>query len=367
MLSLHGKPIIEWVIRRVQKAKLLDDIIVAIPQSEDNDILAKYIREIGVDVYRGSEDNVLHRFYESVQNKQATHIVRVCADNPLIDGKEIDNLIEFYKNNPCDYAYNHIPKDNLYPDGLGAEMISFELLKELNSIVQAQHHKEHCLSYITDNPEKYTIQTFNPADEVLHHPELRFDVDTFDDYYKLCMKDFDIDISSKELINLFTVGEEYISDVKKYNQWNDLKQALNVSHKTIGFNEQDILFISIGQNIGFETYGKGKQFLRPVIVLKKLGKYSFVGIPLSSKIKEGYFYFNINFKKRDNIALLNQIRTFDVKRIQYKIGYLSKQQFEELKAEINLKITPLRRGGAHEGENQPNFNIQDDKSQGAIK
>ena len=203
MLSLHGTPIIEWVINRTKKSNLLDDIIVAIPISEDNDILEKYIKELGVKVFRGSENNVLNRFYESVKDKNATHIIRICADNPLIDGIEIDNLINFYQNNSCDYAYNHIPKDNLYPDGLGAEMISFDLLKDLHASVTTQHHKEHCLSYIIDNKDKFTIKTFNPKDKSLHYPELKFDVDTFDDYHKLCMKDFDINISSQNLIELF--------------------------------------------------------------------------------------------------------------------------------------------------------------------
>jgi len=203
MLSLHGKPLIEWVIRRVKKSKLLDDIIVAIPKSKDNDILEKYIQELGIKVFRGSEDNVLNRFYESVKNENVTHIVRVCADNPLIDGNEIDNLISFYKNNFCDYAYNHIPKGNKYPDGLGAEIISYEMLKNLNNIVEQQEHKEHCLSYIIDNKDKYIIKTFDPLDSDIHHPKLKFDVDTFDDYYNLCMKEFDIDISSRDLVKLF--------------------------------------------------------------------------------------------------------------------------------------------------------------------
>lgn len=206
MLSLHGKPIIEWVIKRVQKSKKLDDIVVAIPISQENDILENYIKKLGVKVYRGSESNVLNRFYEAVKNENATHIVRICADNPLIDGKEIDNLIKFYQKNSCDYAYNHIPKDNLYPDGLGAEIISFELLKFLNENVVLQNHKEHCLSYIWDNKEKFTIKTFDPPNKKLHRADVKLDVDTFDDYYKLAMKNFDINTSSEELIKLF--GEE---------------------------------------------------------------------------------------------------------------------------------------------------------------
>lgn len=206
MLSLHGKPIIEWVIKRVQKSKKLDDIVVAIPISQENDILENYIKKLGVKVFRGSESNVLNRFYEAVKNENATHIVRICADNPLIDGNEIDNLIKFYIKNSCDYAYNHIPKDNLYPDGLGAEIISFELLKFLNENVVLQNHKEHCLSYIWDNKEKFTIKTFDPPNKKLHRADVKLDVDTFDDYYKLAMKNFDINTSSEELIKLF--GEE---------------------------------------------------------------------------------------------------------------------------------------------------------------
>ncbi len=206
MLSLHGKPLIEWVIKRVQKSKKLDDIVVAIPISQENDILENYIKKLGVKVYRGSESNVLNRFYEAVKNENVTHIVRICADNPLIDGNEIDNLIKFYIKNSCDYAYNHIPKDNLYPDGLGAEIISFELLKFLNENVVLQNHKEHCLSYIWDNKEKFTIKTFDPPNKKLHRADVKLDVDTFDDYYKLAMKNFDINTSSEELIKLF--GEE---------------------------------------------------------------------------------------------------------------------------------------------------------------
>jgi len=202
MLSLHGKPIIEWVVRRVQKSKLLDDIVVAIPSNEDNDLLAKYLKELNVKLFRGSEENVLERFYKSVENMECEQIVRVCADNPLIDGSEIDNLIKFYNENRCDYAYNHIPKDNMYPDGLGAEIVSFKTLKYLYEVVTQPEHKEHCLSYVTDNRDKFVIKTFDPLDKELRHPEMRFDVDRFEDYKKLCMMDININISSKELIKL---------------------------------------------------------------------------------------------------------------------------------------------------------------------
>jgi spore coat polysaccharide biosynthesis protein SpsF len=202
LLSLHGKPIIEWVVKRVQKSKLLDAIVVAIPNTKKDEILENYLKDLGVEVFKGSEENVLNRFYASVKDKQPKNIVRICADNPLICPKEIDNLISFYKNNNCDYAYNHIPKNNLYPDGLGAEMISFELLEWLEKNVTDTKHREHCLSYITDNSDKFVIKTFNPSQE-LQYPNIKLDIDTFEDFAKLSQKKFDIDTEATELIKLF--------------------------------------------------------------------------------------------------------------------------------------------------------------------
>ncbi|MGG7048333.1 MULTISPECIES: cytidylyltransferase domain-containing protein [unclassified Campylobacter] len=202
MLCLHSYPIIEWVVSRVLKSGL-DDAVVAIPNTKDNDVLEKFLKKFDIRVFRGEQDNVLKRFYDAVRFLDPTHIVRICADNPLIDPVEIDNLLDFYAKNSCDYAYNHIPKNNLYPDGLGAEILSFDLFSWIYESVIFQKHKEHCLSYIWDNCDKIEIKTFDPKEDFLKRPDLKFDIDTFDDYYKLSMRDFDIDISSKEIIKIF--------------------------------------------------------------------------------------------------------------------------------------------------------------------
>jgi len=77
------------------------------------------------------------------------------------------------------------------------------MLRHLYNVVETQHHKEHCLSYIVENEDKFDIRTFDPIDKELHHPNMRFDIDTFDDYQKLCMKELDINITSKQIITLF--------------------------------------------------------------------------------------------------------------------------------------------------------------------
>ena len=130
----------------------------------------------------------------------------------------------------------------------------------------------------------------------------------------------------------------------KFDNWNTLKKKLHRNSEPIQFNERDILFISIGQNVGFEQYGKGDDFLRPVVVIKKFNKHLFLGIPLSSQIKTGYFFHTIRFKNRTNSALLLQSKTFDSKRIKYRFSRLGKKEFNELLKSYFEAITPFPEG-----------------------
>ena len=135
-------------------------------------------------------------------------------------------------------------------------------------------------------------------------------------------------------------------DNNLYKEWNRLKERLN-NKQAIFFNERDILFISMGQNIGFEQYGKGEEFLRPVVVLKKFNKHLFLGVPLSSKVKNGFYFHTIHFKGRENSALLLQSKTFDSKRIQYKLARLSEKEFEVLVEKFCEVVTPtLKKKGS---------------------
>jgi mRNA interferase MazF len=95
---------------------------------------------------------------------------------------------------------------------------------------------------------------------------------------------------------------------KKFDKWNDLKQKLHYSKKEIIFKNRDIFWASIGINIGFEQDGKGKIFSRPVLVVKKFNNNIFFGIPLSSQIKKGSFFFNFLLNDKPSNALLVQGR-----------------------------------------------------------
>lgn len=118
----------------------------------------------------------------------------------------------------------------------------------------------------------------------------------------------------------------------KYDEWNILKKKIAKSnHQPPYFKEGDIWWVSIGYNIGNEVYGKGKDFLRPVLILKKFNKYQFLGIPLSSQIKNNPYYAIIKIKNRRNSALLFQIKTFSSLRLQHKLTDLNTRDFLKVK------------------------------------
>ena len=122
----------------------------------------------------------------------------------------------------------------------------------------------------------------------------------------------------------------------KFDQWCEVKKELNKKKERLKFKSRDIFFMSIGQNIGYEQHGKGSEFLRPVLVLKKLSKETFLGIPLTSKIKEGSYYFTFKHKGKISTAMFHQIRVFDIKRVKFFYGRIGTDVFVHLKRKFSL-------------------------------
>lgn len=184
LLPINNVPIIDWIYRRLSLCSYLDEIIFAIPDTTKDDVLYDHLFLQGTKVYRGSENDVLTRFYEASKQSNSSCIIRICADNPFIDPESIDNLVKFFSDSELDYAYNHIPKGNLFPDGIGAEIITTKALKEINNQAKYKAEREHIFNYIWANPRLFSIGTFDPKKESLQRPDLRLDIDTKDDYEK---------------------------------------------------------------------------------------------------------------------------------------------------------------------------------------
>lgn len=111
--------------------------------------------------------------------------------------------------------------------------------------------------------------------------------------------------------------------------WRTTVLLQNVRPKTL-YKEGEIWWCSIGMNVGVEIYGKGEKFTRPVLVYKKFSADSFLGIPLTTQQKYGSWYIPVRHGDKKRMAVLNQIRVLDARRLTQKIGTLSANGFQEV-------------------------------------
>ncbi len=122
--------------------------------------------------------------------------------------------------------------------------------------------------------------------------------------------------------------------MKDFINWHKIKNNIEGKRQRLNFQIRDILFCSIGENVGFEQDGRGQEFLRPVVIIKKFNKEVFWGVPLTHTEKKGKYYFSFNLNNEVSVAILSQLKLFDAKRIKYKIGMINEKDFDILKEKI---------------------------------
>ncbi len=155
----------------------------------------------------------------------------------------------------------------------------------------------------------------------------------------------------------------------KFDNWNKLKQKLQ-NKEIISFKQGEIYFMSVGQNIGYEIYGKKELYLRPVLVYRKLSKQTFVGIPLSSKEKDGTYFFTFRYTNKTlSTALLNQIRVFDIKRHAYYDGRIKLSDLKQIEIKLLdlLKVTSQKGKFGHSSKKLPKDNGSISKDNNNVK
>ena len=182
MLELCGKPLLEHIFDRMKLSKKNDKLILATTDQARDDVLEDLAAKNDIDCFRGSEDDVLDRYVQAMKKYAPEHVVRICADNPLIDPVEVDKIIEHHIKTDADYSFNHIPSmDNEYPDGVGADVFKAKVLETVHQITKIPRHREHIDEYIWDNFDKFKVETLK-ADKSIARPDIKLDVDTQEDF-----------------------------------------------------------------------------------------------------------------------------------------------------------------------------------------
>ena len=147
MKPIQGIPMIELLLKRLSKASLVNEIVVATSLEPVNQVLVDHVKNIGFNVFQGSENDVLDRFYKAATIYKADIVIRITADCPLIDPSLVDELItEFLKRGDLDYISNAMSPS--YPDGLDTEVFTFEALKSASENAILLPEREHVTPYI---------------------------------------------------------------------------------------------------------------------------------------------------------------------------------------------------------------------------
>jgi len=171
-----GKPMLEHQIERVKGCETIDRVVVVTSTSPDDQDIVKLCKSCQVDVFCGSLENVLDRFYQAARTFGPEHIVRLTGDCPLIDPSVVDRMVRLYFEQGGDYGTNCVPPT--YPDGLDAEIFSFKNLELARNEAMLPSHFEHISVFFEDRPERFKIVN-------LAHPKdlssLRWTVDEPED------------------------------------------------------------------------------------------------------------------------------------------------------------------------------------------
>lgn len=159
-----------------------DAVLVIATSSEPSDLpVQQFCESIGVNCFRGSEVNVLERYYLCALKYGFRQVVRMTGDNPFPDIEELDRLIALYEASGADCCHSF----KSLPVGVGAEIFSFKALERSFKEGKSQHHLEHVDEYILEHPELFKTCELE-VDKPKCRPDIRLTVDTEEDYNKAC-------------------------------------------------------------------------------------------------------------------------------------------------------------------------------------
>ena len=178
---IAGKALLDHVLGRLSLLEHSVKVVVATSDLLQDAAIAQHCLDKNVDVFHGSESDVLDRYYQCAQHYSFSHVIRLTADNPFTDIEELQRLIEQHLAESNDYTHSF----GCMPLGVGAEVFTFAALEKSAREGHAPNHREHVNEYIQENPNIFRIGLLEVS-AAKKHPNLRLTVDTQEDYLRAC-------------------------------------------------------------------------------------------------------------------------------------------------------------------------------------
>lgn len=214
LMPIEGRPLLSYVVHRAGLCPLIDQVVVATSDQSADDPVAAYCDHEGIACFRGSLEDVLHRYAGAVKKYDADAVVRITGDCPLIDPDIIGHVIEKFRGGEYDYVSNVLTRT--YPRGLDTEILRRETIERLDGNAGLlPDDREHVVLFIRNHPEDFRLGSVSSA---ANHSDLRWTVDT------------PADLELIRAIYAYFKGDERISwtkvldAYKKHPEWREINR-----------------------------------------------------------------------------------------------------------------------------------------------
>lgn len=211
LADVDGISLLELHLRRIQKSKLVDAVVVAIADEDGAEKLEEISKSLGVLSYRGSVNDVLDRFYNSVKDLKPDIVIRLTSDCPLIDPVLIDQVITHQRMTDADYCSNVHPPT--FPDGLDVEVVKWAGLEAAFREATAHRDREHVMPFIWSRPERFKLSNFHSTTDF---SSLRMTVDY--------PEDLEVIRALVKTIGKYESYDKYIDLLSKENSLRELNE-----------------------------------------------------------------------------------------------------------------------------------------------
>jgi len=188
LMDLAGRPLVGRVLERVKRCKSMDEIVLATPDSVSDDALAELAGIYGVSLFRGSENDLVDRYYQAARKHNARYVCRLPADNPVPEPEEMDRMVAAHIESGLEFSSNLLQVfGNGYPDGIGVEVYNFDTLEkvweECDDLEKREHVQLNYFDYTSQQSvdSRFRIGTVQ-CPKNFRRPELILDVNTQEQY-----------------------------------------------------------------------------------------------------------------------------------------------------------------------------------------
>ena len=199
---------LDFVVNQLSFSALLDKIVIATTNLEQDNIIETNAKTLGIDCFRGSSDDVLDRYYHCAKKFQINTIVRITSDCPLIDPQIVDRVIRKYQSEDYDYVTNTLSRS--YPIGTDVEIFSFEILEKTWQKAILPSEREHVTLFIRNKKLNFKLGNLKNSKNLGH---LRWTLDRVEDLNlirKIVVKINKNPILMNDILNLFSLEPELI-------------------------------------------------------------------------------------------------------------------------------------------------------------